>query len=187
PLFALTLPAAVWSRRQAGEARQLAAVADLPPSEKLANEQPCSVLADALQFQQQPNLIPLRGLRVGNLFGSLALELTNLKGHKLPAIELPQDALLEPRRQNRAVPLAEFLNGFYEVGVDDDTQAHSGEQPFHPVDVSGALGLQLDQLAVKLTTVFVVGARHANYAPELVLAVMPTDEHAYQLGTIEVV
>ena len=53
------LPAVVRRRRQAGQARQLAAVADPPPAEEFPHQQPRRVLADPLELQQQPHLLPL--------------------------------------------------------------------------------------------------------------------------------
>jgi hypothetical protein len=137
------------------------------------------------RYQQPPHQFHLRLGVVPHRTPLLVGQRPDLRVDLLPALELAEDPRRDPRRQRRAVPLPQALQPPGELDVHQGIQAEGRQQALDPVGVLGALGLQLDQLAVPLAAVLVLDGRDADDPPDLGLAVMEPDEHFRELDGVQ--
>src|SRR5262249_7144435 len=184
-LLALALPAVVGRRCPARQRRQLAPVLDPTPGEDLPHQDPRPHRADPLEVHPPPPQFHVRLGVAAHRATLLVLQGPDLLIDLLPPRALAEDALPEARRQRRAVPLPQLLQPLGQLGVHHDAQAQRGQQPLDAVGVLGALGLELDQLAVARAAVLLRDGGDTDAAPDLRFAIAPTDEHLHEFGDVE--
>jgi hypothetical protein len=76
------------------------------------------------------------------------------------------------------------------AGNVSSTITHSpkpARRPLDAVGLRGPLSLQLDHLPVQLPLILLLDGRGMNHAPDLVLPVVPTNEHLHEFNCIETI
>src|SRR5262249_55259486 len=150
-------------------------------------QDPRPIAGDPLEPHQTANLLDLRLIGASHRTGALIVPVADLAVHQLPALELPEDSVLELFRDRLTVPLSQQGQSSHQLGIDQDAQAHSRQQALDPIAVPGPLGLQIDQATVELAPVFGFRAGDVDRAPDLAVSQMPADQHGHQLGRVETI
>src|SRR5262249_32222782 len=128
PLFMIETPTPVRRPDQAGQAADVAAIAELPPGEELGHEQPRGLVTDATQRYESADQRHRRIALLPQLEPARALERRDLRGEERDFLPLPDHALPERRRDRVPVPLPQAIEPRGELRVHGEIDAHRGEQ-----------------------------------------------------------
>ncbi len=183
------ITALIGSGREAGEAGDLATVLDLTPGEELEGEEPGGLESDALEGHELADEIE-RGVMSRGL-ETLDLELLDEADalRDIATVEpLTLETLAELGIERGIIPEAQVVELVEEPAIEGrDREALGSEETLDAVGDASPVGLEGEELTVKVASVLGLGRGYMDDGPDTRLAVVVADEHREELAGVDAV
>ena len=183
------ISALIGGGREAGEAGDLTTVLDVAPGEELEGEEPGGLESDTLEAHELAYELECGIMRRG--LEALALELldeADSVGDIATVEPLTFETLAELGKKRRVVEEAQVVELVEEATIEGrEGEALGSEEALDAVGDASSVGLESEELAVKVAGVFGLGRGHVDDGPDTGLTVVVANKHREELVGIDAV